>query len=226
MIKFEEVSKKFAEITALDKISFEIKDGEMVFLTGPSGAGKTTLIKLILKELEPTTGKISINGLDLSKIKRKHLYALRRKIGVVFQDFKLLNDRTVRENVALALEVTGLDRKKVTKEVEEILEMVGLFERADLFPSQLAGGELQRACLARAIVPSPEILIADEPTGNLDVATAWQIFSLLQEVNRAGKTVLVTTHNFEIVDSLKIRVIELDHGKLVRDEEKGQYKVK
>jgi len=226
VIKFEEVTKKFGEIMALEKISFEITPGEMVFVTGPSGAGKTTLIRLILKELEPSAGEIYIGDVDLSHLKRGRLFALRRKIGVVFQDFKLLNDRTVRENVAMALEVTGQKRRGFSEQVKDILKMVSLSERADLFPSQLAGGELQRVCLARAIVAGPEILIADEPTGNLDVATAWQIMSLLQEINQTGKTVLVTTHNFEIVNSMQMRVIEFDHGRLVRDEKEGKYKVK
>jgi len=154
------------------------------------------------------------------------LFTLRRKIGVVFQDFKLLFDRTVRENVALALEVVGGDEGKFEEKVEEALQMVGISERADLFPSQLAGGELQRACVARAMVADPEILIADEPTGNLDIGTGWQIVNLLQEINKGGKTVLVATHNFEIVNSLKNRVIELDRGRLVRDEKKGKYQVK
>jgi cell division transport system ATP-binding protein len=226
MIKFDKVTKKFGEITALDDISFEIEPGETVFLTGPSGAGKTTLIKLILREFKPTSGEIVIDGLNLDSLKRKEIAALRRKLGVVFQDFKLLADRTIRENIALALEVASQDNQESEKEIDKVLKLVGLSERADLFPSQLAGGELQRACIARALVVNPEILIADEPTGNLDITTAWQIVNLLQEINKLGKTVLIATHNFEIVNSLKTRVIELNDGKLIRDEKKGKYQVK
>ncbi len=211
---------------ALEGASFEIKPGEFVFITGPSGAGKTTIVRLILREYLPTSGIIKIGEDDLVKMKKKDLPKLRQKIGVVFQDFKLLTDRTVWENVALALRVLGKDEKEIEKEITKILGLVGLEERADLFPSQLAGGELQRAGLARAVVGQPEIIIADEPTGNLDLATAWQIIKLLQKVNKAGKTVIMATHNFEIVNAMKERVIELDKGKIISDKKKGKYKVK
>jgi len=226
MVKFDKVTKKFGEIVALEGASFEIKPGEFVFITGPSGAGKTTIVRLILREYLPTSGIIKIGEDDLVKMKKKDLPKLRQKIGVVFQDFKLLTDRTVWENVALALRVLGKDEKEIEKEITKILGLVGLEERADLFPSQLAGGELQRAGLARAVVGQPEIIIADEPTGNLDLATAWQIIKLLQKVNKAGKTVIMATHNFEIVNAMKERVIELDKGKIISDKKKGKYKVK
>ncbi|MBN1263488.1 MAG: ATP-binding cassette domain-containing protein [Candidatus Pacebacteria bacterium] len=225
MIRFKKVSKKFGEVTALEEVNFEVAPQEFVFLTGPSGSGKTTLIRLITRELRPTSGEIFVNDLNLNNLQGRNLFILRRQIGVVFQDFKLLLDRTIRENVALVLEVAGKDISRKDR-VEEVLEQVGILEQADFFPSQLAGGELQRACLARALAADPEILIADEPTGNLDITTAWQIINLLQAANRQGKTVLVATHNVEIVDSLKSRVIELDKGRIIRDEKKGDYQIK
>jgi len=225
-VEFDKVTIKFGDIVALDEVSFEIKPGEFVFITGPSGAGKTTIVRLILREYSPTSGKIEIDGEDLSEIKTKNLPKLRQKIGVVFQDFKLLMDRTVRGNVALTLRVIGKEEKEIEKEVTKILKLVGLEERTHLFPAQLAGGELQRAGLARAVVGQPEIIIADEPTGNLDLATSWQIIRLLQKINKMGKTVIMATHNFEIVNSMKERVIELDKGKLISDKKKGKYKVK
>lgn len=226
MIKFDKVTKKFGEIVALEGASFKIEPGEFVFITGPSGAGKTTIVKLILREYLPTSGKIKVGEYDLIKMKKKDVPKLRRNIGVVFQDFKLLIDRTVWENIALALRVLGRGEEEVNKEIPKILKLVGLEKRANLFPSQLAGGELQRTGLARAVVGQPEIVIADEPTGNLDMATAWQIIRLLQKVNKMGKTVIMATHNVEIVNSMKERVIELDEGKIVSDKKKGKYKVK
>lgn len=226
MIKFANVSKSFGDILALDKVSFEIKPKEFVFIIGPTGAGKTTLVKLILREYLPTSGSIKIGERDIAGLKASQLPELRRKIGVVFQDLKLLPDRTVYENVALALKILGKKEEEIKKEVENILDLVGLSERADLFPAQLAGGELQRTCLARAVVAKPEIVIADEPTGNLDPATSWQIVKLLQEINKLARTVVMATHNFEIVNSLKARVIELDKGRVVSDKKRGKYEVK
>ena len=226
MIKFDKVAKKFGSITALNGVTFEIPVKEFVFIIGPSGAGKTTLAKLILREYLPTSGKIEINGLDSKELKKKQLVDLRRKIGVVFQDLKLLVDQTVYENVALALKVLNKKEEEIQKEVHSVLKLVGLNEKADLFPAQLAGGELQRVCLARAVVAHPEIVFADEPTGNLDPATAWQIIKLLKKINQMGATVIMATHNFEIVNSLKERVIEFDKGKLISDEKKGQYRVR
>jgi len=223
MVKFENVTKKFGDIVALRSVSFEVKPGEFVFVTGPSGAGKTTLVKLILKEMSPSEGKIEVLGEDLEKISSAKLPFFRQKIGVVFQDFKLLPDRTVFENTALPLEVEKKEKKEIEKTVKEVLELVGLLDRQDLFPLQLAGGELQRTCLARAVVSNPKILIADEPTGNLDPTTSWQIVKLLKKINKMGTTVIMATHNVDIVDSLKERVIKLDKGEVLKDEKEGKY---
>jgi cell division transport system ATP-binding protein len=218
VIKFAQVTKKFGTITALAEISFEIKEGEFVFITGPSGAGKTTLINLILRRYLPTSGSITIEGFDLGKLSPRNLRQLRRQIGVVFQDYKLLSDRTVFENAALALKVQSQKAEEIKPAVEAALASVGLGERKNLFPRQLAGGELQRACLARAIVIKPKIIIADEPTGNLDPKTAGQIVALLKKFHQEGKTVLMATHNLEVVKANKARVIELTKGRLVKDE--------
>ncbi len=223
MVKFENVTKKFGELTALNRVSFEIKSGEFVFVIGPCGAGKTTLVKLILREYLPTEGRVKVKGVDLKNLRKKEIPEHRKKIGVVFQDIKLLFDRTVFENVALALRVAGEKEAEIPRRVENILDLVGLSQRADFFPVQLSGGELQRVCLARAVVNEPEIIIADEPTGNLDLGTARQIVNLLKKINDKGKTVIMATHNFEIVNLMNQRVIELDKGKLVSDEKKGKY---
>lgn len=223
MIKFENVTKKFGEVVALKDASFKIEPGEFIFIIGPSGAGKTTIARLILREYLPTEGAIEVAGIDLTKIPRKKIPQLRRKVGVVFQDLKLLVDRTVFENVASALKVLGEKEEKIREEVASILELVGLADRADFFPAQLAGGELQRVCLARAVVGKPEIVIADEPTGNLDIGTARQIVKLLKKINEMGKTIIMATHNFEIVNTFQERVIELDKGKIISDKKKGKY---
>jgi cell division transport system ATP-binding protein len=226
MIKFNKVTKRFGEIIALEKVSFKIKAKEFVFVIGPSGAGKTTLVKLILREYLPTAGSVRVLKKDLQVLRGRQIVNYRRKIGVVFQDAKLLPDRTVYENVALALRVRREREEVIKEEVENILAVVGLADRADLFPAQLAGGELQRTCLARAVVAKPEVLLADEPTGNLDPATSWQIIKLLNEINQLGCTVIVATHNFEVVNSLKKRVIELEKGRLVSDTQEGKYQIK
>lgn len=226
MIKFDQVTKKFGKIVALNNVSFEIEKGEFVFITGPSGAGKTTVVRLILKEMLPTSGKIEIDGKDLVGISSKQIPELRRKIGVVFQDFKLLSDRTVFENVILPLEVVNTPKEEIEKKGTEILKMVGLSERVDLFPSQLAGGELQRTCLARAVIAKPKILIADEPTGNLDPTTSWQIIKLMKKINQLGTTVLMATHNVDIVNSLRERVIKLGKGKMLKDKKGGKYETR
>lgn len=223
MIKFDKVSKKFGDIVALQEVSFKIDKGEFAFLTGPSGAGKTTVIKLILGEYLPDEGGIEAEGEIVNKIPKSKLHLWRRKMGVVFQDYKLLPRRTVFENVRLPLEFRKLSNSEIKERTIKALDLVGLQERADLFPAQLAGGELQRGCLARAIVTGPEILLADEPTGNLDPATAGEMIKLLREINEKGTTVLMSTHNKNIVDLLKTRVIELDKGKVVRDEKEGKY---
>ena len=223
MVKFENVTKKFGDIVALRSVSFEVKPGEFVFVTGPSGAGKTTLVKLILKEMSPSEGKIEVLGEDLEKISSAKLPFFRQKIGVVFQDFKLLPDRTVFENTALPLEVEKKEKKEIEKTVKEVLELVGLLDRESLFPAQLAGGELQRTCLARAVISNPKILIADEPTGNLDPTTSWQIVKLLKKINKMGTTVIMATHNVDIVDSMRERVIKIDKGEVLKDEKEGKY---
>ena len=223
MIIFNKVTKKFGDITALDEITFKVDKGEFIFLTGPSGAGKSTLIKLILGEYLPTSGEIEINGEEITQIPRRKLFLWRRKLGVVFQDYKLFWDRTVAENVALPLQILKEKSAQVDEKVKRILELVGLEERANLFPAQLAGGELQRATIARAVVTAPELLLADEPTGNLDPKTSEGIMRLLKEINEKGTTILMATHNSEIVDSFKTRIVELDKGKLCRDEKEAKY---
>lgn len=223
MIIFDKVTKKFGDIIALEDVSFTLDKGEFVFLTGTSGAGKTTLIKLLLGEYLPTQGDIAINDEKISKVSKKNLYLWRRKLGVVFQDYKLFWDKTVAENVALPLYIVKMPPKEVDEKVQKILELVGLEERKNLFPAQLSGGELQRVSLARAVITTPEVLLADEPTGNLDPKTSREMIKLFKEINEKGTTILMATHNSEIVDSFKIRVIELEKGKVVRDEKEGKY---
>jgi cell division transport system ATP-binding protein len=217
MLKLKNVTKTFADIKAVDDASFEVGDGEFIFITGPSGAGKTTLLKLILREYIPDSGEIILDGEDLAKIKDKEIPRIRQQMGCVFQDFKLIPERTLRENVEIALAVTKIPEKEWKSRVEHVLKLVGLDERANLFPSQLSGGELQRTSMARALVINPKILLADEPTGNLDWDTADSIMSLFEKINREGKTVLMATHNKEIVAKFKERVIEIKEGKIVKD---------
>lgn len=225
MIKFEKISKRYKEGTvALDNISFFINKGEFVFLIGPSGAGKTTVFRLLLAEIKPTKGKIFISGEDVSLLSKKNISLLRRQIGAAFQDFKLLLDRTVFENVSLTLEILGKKKEEIKQRVEEVLFLVGLKDKGNVFPVQLSGGEFQRAVIARAIAAQPKILFADEPTGNLDPKTSWQIVDLLKQINKGGTTVIMATHNMEIVDLLKQRVIHLDKGKIIKDQQKGKYK--
>lgn len=223
MVIFEQVTKKFGQITALEDVSFEITKGEFVCLTGHSGAGKSTLIKLILGEYWPSLGEITLDGQKLTKTPRSKIHLWRRKLGVVFQDYKLFWDQTVAENVSLPLQIRGEKAAEIKDKVAKMLELVGLTERANLFPAQLAGGELQRAALARAVITAPDLLLADEPTGNLDPQTSTEMIKLFKAINDKGTTVLMATHNREIVDTLKTRVIELEKGAVVRDEEKGRY---
>lgn len=224
MLKFENVVKKFpSSFSALEEISFEIKNGDFVFIIGPSGAGKTTILRLIIKELVPTRGTVFFEEKDLKKLKRSDLSKLRQKIGMVFQDFRLLIDRTVFENVALPLEIKGLKEAEIKKQVEEALGLTGLSDKANFFPIQLSGGEMQRTALARAVVAEPKILLADEPTGNLDPKTGREILKLLQKINEMGTTVIMATHNADLVNSLKKRVILLDKGKIIKDKEEGKY---
>lgn len=216
MVKFNKVTKTYGEVCALKDVSFEVKDGEFVFLMGPSGAGKTTILKLILKEILPLSGEINVGGVDVSKISQKDLPKLRQKIGCVFQDFKLLNERTTYENIEIALAVLGVAESKWKERVEKVLKMVGLLDRKNLFPSQLSGGELQRVSLARALVVNPDLVFADEPTGNLDWEKADEIMEVLEKINKEGKTVIVATHNKEIVAKFKKRVIKLASGKIIK----------
>ncbi|MCM1180575.1 MAG: cell division ATP-binding protein FtsE [Clostridium sp.] len=225
MLVLEHVTMQYPTGTkALDNVTFRIKKGEFVFVVGSSGSGKTTLIKLLLKELKPTSGEILIENQPYSKMKRKNIPLLRRKIGVVFQNFRLLKDRTVFENVAFAQQVIERSAKEIRREVPATLTMVGLADKYKQFPKELSGGEQQRVALARAIVNRPEIILADEPTGNLDPKNSLEIMRLLEEINRRGTTVIVVTHNKEIVNLMQKRVITLKKGKIVSDEEKGGYK--
>ena len=220
------VSKKFGDgFRALHNVSIKIENGEFVFLVGQSGAGKSTLIKLLLKEISADSGSIIINNKDISKLKRREIPYLRRNIGVVFQDFRLLQDKTVYENVAFAMEVIEALAKDIRRKVPIILSLVGLSKKSDLYPHQLSGGEQQRVSLARAMVNGPSILIADEPTGNLDPDTSWEIMKNLNEINHRGTTVLMATHAKDIVDSMKKRVIEIEEGKVIRDEKRGGYEI-
>ncbi len=222
MIKLENVSKAYsAGIPALNDVSLHIETGEFVFVVGDSGSGKSTLIKLLLKELEPTNGSITINGQRLGNIRHKDVPKFRRNLGVVFQDFRLLKDRNVYENVAFAQRAIGKSAKSMRRKVPAVLSMVGLAAKYKSYPRQISGGEQQRVAIARALVNEPKILLADEPTGNLDTHNAWDIMKLLEEINQRGTTVLVVTHNLEIVKTMKKRVITMKKGVVVSDERMG-----
>lgn len=216
ILEFKDVSKSFGRIKALNNVSFEVGKGDFVFIVGPSGAGKTTLLRLLMAEISPTSGEIIFAGKNISNLKKSEVPFLRQTMGIVFQDFKLLSDRTVYENVAIALAVKGVSESHWGARVNKILKEVGLLERSDLFPSQLSGGEIQRVALARALVVEPDIIFADEPTGNLDWETADSIMDLFVKINKEGKTVIVSTHNKEIIDKLGKRVIKLKDGKIVK----------
>ena len=223
MIKLEHVSKSYsAGVPALNDASLNIEEGEFVFVVGNSGSGKSTLIKLLLKELEPTEGKITINGKNLEAIRRKQIPRYRRNVGVVFQDFRLLKDRNVYENVAFAQRVVGASSRKIKSSVPMMLSMVGLAAKYKSFPKQLSGGEQQRVAIARALINEPKILLADEPTGNLDNNNAWEIMKLLEEINQRGTTVVVVTHNMEIVRAMRKRVITMKKGVIVSDDRQGE----
>jgi cell division transport system ATP-binding protein len=225
MIEFKDVSKVYDNnVTALKEVNVRIERGEFVFLVGPSGAGKSTFIKMLLKEVEPTTGNIIINeNLDITKLKRSQIPFYRRKIGVVFQDFRLIQSLNVYENVAFAMRVVEANHKEIRKRVPMMLSLVGLSNKYKSFPHELSGGEQQRVALARAIVNNPTLLIADEPTGNLDPETAMGIMEILNDINRAGTTVLMATHAKDIVDVMKKRVIAVEKGIIARDEQRGLY---
>lgn len=228
MIEFEHVCKTYdketdRETKAVRDISLKIEKGEFVFIVGNSGSGKTTLIRLLLKEIEATYGNIRVGDTDITRMKRKMIPRYRRRLGVVFQDFRLLKDKNVYENVAFAQRVVVTPTREIRKRVPEVLAMVGLSSKYKSLPSQLSGGEQQRVAIARALVNRPEILLADEPTGNMDPGNAWQIMKLLEEINRMGTTVVVVTHSKEIVDKMKKRVITMKHGVIVNDKEESGY---
>lgn len=224
MIEFKNVSKLYENnVKALADVNISIESGEFVFLVGPSGSGKSTFIKMLIKETEPTFGEISVSDKKLSEVKRREIPYYRRKIGMVFQDFRLIPTLNVYENVAFAMRVVEASEKEIRKRVPTVLSLVGLSHKYKMFPNELSGGEQQRVGLARAIVNNPSVLICDEPTGNLDPETAKEIMVLLEDVNRAGTTVLMATHAKEIVDSMKKRVIAIEKGSIVRDDRKGMY---
>ncbi len=225
MITLDHVSKSYTNdgIPALNDVSLEIEKGEFVFIVGDSGSGKSTMIKLLLRELKPSTGRIIVNNCDLAKLTQRKIPKYRRNIGCVFQDFRLLKDRNVYENVAFAQRVIEVPTKKIKKNVPAMLSLVGLPEKYKSKIRQLSGGEQQRVALARALVNNPPILLADEPTGNLDPRNSWEIMKLLEEINRRGTTVVVVTHNREIVNAMRKRVITVKKGVIVSDEEKGEY---
>jgi cell division transport system ATP-binding protein len=224
MIVFEAVTKVYEpNILALNDVSLTIDKGEFVFLVGPSGSGKSTLMRLLLKELEPTGGRIIVGGRELARLKRSKVPMLRRNMGCVFQDFKLLSDRSAFENVAYALMVQGQSRKEIRAKVPEVLGLVGLSSKMSQYPDELSGGEQQRVSIARAFVNHPPLLICDEPTGNLDPDTSVGIMQLLYRINRTGTTVVMATHDREMVDKMRRRVIALDNGVVVRDERRGGY---
>ena len=224
MIKLEHVSKSYsAGIPALNDVSLNIEEGEFVFVVGDSGSGKSTLIKLLLKELEPTEGTITINGRKLNKIRRRQIPKFRRNIGVVFQDFRLLKDRNIYDNVAFAQKVIGESNRSIKKNVPKLLSMVGLAAKYRSYPRKLSGGEQQRVAIARALINKPKILLADEPTGNLDANNAWEIMKLMEEINEQGTTVVVVTHNLEIVKAMNKRVITMQKGVVVDDTASDHY---
>jgi cell division transport system ATP-binding protein len=226
MIRFEDVTKQYKdEVVALRQVNLEVGKGEFVFLVGPSGSGKSTFLKLLLRDEVATEGRVLVAGRDIGSLSSWKIPQLRRNIGCVFQDFKLLPNKTVYENVAFALEVIGRPKTIVRTQVPQILDLVGLTKKAENFPTELSGGEQQRVSIARAFVNRPLILLADEPTGNLDPATTVGIMRLLDRINRTGTTVVMATHDQRIVDAMRRRVLELDHGSLVRDQARGVYGV-
>ncbi|MBI5220300.1 MAG: cell division ATP-binding protein FtsE [Candidatus Liptonbacteria bacterium] len=223
MIAFQNVTKTYNGSSALEDVTFQINPGEFISLAGRSGAGKSTVIKLLVGEEKPTKGRVFFGQYEVNKLKNKELPVLRRHIGIVFQEFRLLPTKTAYENVAFALEVAGRPIKEIHELVPQVLDMVGLADKGVNFPHQLSGGEKQRVAIARAMVHRPEVIIADEPTGNLDPFHTWEIINLLQKINQLGTTLILATHDKEIINALEKRVITLDHGRLIRDEEKGKY---
>lgn len=224
MIKLIDVSKEYGNgVKALSNVNLEIEKGEFVFLVGSSGAGKSTLIKLLLKEEEVSEGRIYLNDLDITRVPNRRVPFIRRNVGVVFQDFRLLPNKTVFENVAFAMEIIGTHPKEIRRRVPMVLSMVDLSRKASSYPEQLSGGEQQRVSIARSIVNNPPVLIADEPTGNLDPDTAWEVMTALNDINGRGTTILMATHARDIVNTMRKRVVALEDGRISRDEEKGGY---
>lgn len=225
LIRIKDVKKVYKTgVTAIQDLNLEVEKGEFVFIIGSTGCGKSTLIKMIYREEKPTSGSINLGGLEVTKIKNRQVYKVRRKIGVVFQDYKLLSKATVYENVAFALEIFGIPNSEIHTKVLKSLDLVGLKGKAKSYPNQLSGGEQQRVAIARAIVNGPKLLICDEPTGNLDEGTSMEIMRVLEEINKLGTTILMVTHDTEIVNKMKKRVILLDSGRVVRDYKDGEYK--
>jgi cell division transport system ATP-binding protein len=223
MLLFEKVSKKYDEnITALDDVNFSVEQGEFFFLVGPSGAGKTTLMRLLIREETPTTGSIFFKDIDVPNIPNKLLPTYRQKLGIVFQDIKLLSTKTLEENINFALEILGKEDKEIKETTDYLLETVGLQDRRNLFPHQLSGGEQQRGAIARALANNPELFIADEPTGNLDPDNAFQVLDILKKINKGGTTVMIISHDKEIVNHMKTRVVRMEKGKVISDN-KGDY---
>lgn len=224
MLKMTDVSKVYpGGSVALQKVNIHIEPGEFVFVVGPSGAGKSTFIKMLFREVLPTTGSIFVNGVDILSLTPKEIPYMRRQLGIIFQDYRLLPDRTVYENVAFAMEVIETPRRKIKRKVLNVLDLVGLRHRCDAYPNELSGGEQQRIAIARAIVNDPIMVIADEPTGNLDPETSWDIMEIFKEINAEGTTIVMATHDKEIVDAMGKRVIAIEDGNIVRDEASGVY---
>ena len=224
MLKMTDVSKVYpGGSVALQKVNIHIEPGEFVFVVGPSGAGKSTFIKMLFREILPTTGSIFVNGVDILSLTPKEIPYMRRQLGIIFQDYRLLPDRTVYENVAFAMEVIETPRRKIKRRVLNVLDLVGLRHRCNAYPNELSGGEQQRIAIARAIVNDPVFVIADEPTGNLDPETSWDIMEIFKEINAEGTTIVMATHDKEIVDAMGKRVIAIEDGKIVRDEASGVY---
>jgi cell division transport system ATP-binding protein len=225
MISFENVSMHYrrSAVPALDNVSFEIADGEFVFLVGQSGAGKSSILRLLMREVTPQAGTVVVDEVNVGKLRRRKIPVLRRKFGMVFQDFRLLPEKSVSENVAFAMQILGKTRKEIKQTVPQVLDLVGLLDKSNRRPNQLSGGEQQRVAIARALINRPSILLADEPTGNLDPDTTIDIMRLLDQINRAGTTVLMATHDASIVDQMRKRVIEVSDGKIARDQTQGNY---